>query len=388
MVTPATRPPSRHERRAGPPQASSHRSPSGRRYTSESPPLPRAALAVVAALAMLNLLSAVGGGLVRLGVLPMMAGGPSGPHAMAAHGAVLMAGFFGNLIALERAVALHRGLWVPALAGLGGLLAWGLGAWPAASLLWVASALGLLGLYVWAGWRRAMSLPLAVEASGALALLLGNLGFWLGQAEAARMGWSAFLVLTIAGERRELTRLVRLPPSASTTFLGVWAALGLATLAAWPWPAAAPTLWWLAIAALAAWLLRFDVALRQWRAPAWAGHTAICLTVGYGWLALAAVLGLAGQVVAWHLLWLGFVMAMVFGHAPIMMPALAGWRPAHSRWALAPLALLGLSLLLRVAGSLAADARWLALAGAGHALALLLFGSVMAVAVRRGRRRA
>ena len=53
--------------------------------------------------------------------------------------------------------------------------------------------------------------------------------------------------------------------------------------------------------------------------------------VGYVWLALAAVLGLLGQTVAWHTLWLGFVMAMVFGHAPIMLPALAGWRPEPTR---------------------------------------------------------
>ena len=82
-------------------------------------PLPRWALAAVVLLALLNLLAALGGGLVRLGTLPAGAVGPTGPQAVATHGALLMAGFFGTLIALERAVALHRGLWVPALAGLG-----------------------------------------------------------------------------------------------------------------------------------------------------------------------------------------------------------------------------------------------------------------------------
>jgi hypothetical protein len=354
------------------------------RLARPAAPLPRAGLAAVVVLALLNLIGAVGGGLVRLRAVPLSSLGPTAPPSAATHGAVLMAGFFGTLIALERALALHRGLWVPALAGAGGLLAWGVGGLRPAAVLWTASAIGLLSLYAWAGRHRAMSLPLVVEASGAIALLSGHLAWWAGRPEAARLGWSAFLVLTIAGERRELTRLLRLPPAGATAFVLVWAAAALAPVLAWPWPRHATTLWWLAMAALAAWLLRFDLALRQWRAPGWAGHTAICLSVGYGWLALAAAFGLAGQAAAWRLLWLGFVMAMVFGHAPIMLPALAGWRPVPTRGAWVPLALLGASLLLRTAGQLAAQDHWLALAGIAHALALLLFGAILAWAVRRG----
>lgn len=350
-----------------------------------TPPLPRWAIALVAAMAMLNLLGGVGGGLVRLGSLPAQGFGPTGINAVAAHGAVMMAGFFGALIALERAVALRRGLWVPVLAALGGWLAWGVGQWTAAGVLWVASAAGLVWLYAWAGSNRAMSLPLAVEASGALALLVANAAFAMGQMDAARIGWSAFLVLTIAGERRELTRLVKLPGWASKAFLLVWAGAVAAVLLALWQPGVATALWWTTMALLAAWLLRWDVATRQWRAKGWAGHTAICLVVGYVWLATGSVLGLMGQTVAWHALWLGFVMAMVFGHAPIMLPALAGWRPEPTRWALLPLAVLGVSLALRVGASVTGWADGLAAAGAGHALAFVLFGAVMVRAVRRGR---
>ena len=364
MVTPA--------RPARPPRA------------AEPPPLPRWAIGLVAAMAILNLLGAVGGGLVRLGSLPAQGFGPTGVQAVAAHGAVMMAGFFGALIALERVVALRRGLWVPVLAALGGWLAWGAGQWTAAGGLWVASAAGLLWLYVWAGQNRAMSLPLAVETSGALTLLVANAAFALGQVDAARIGWSAFLVLTIAGERRELTRLVKLPDWASKAFLLVWAGSVAAVLLALWRPDVAVLLWWIAMALLATWLLRWDVATRQWRAKGWAGHTALCLVVGYVWLAVAAVLGLLGQTVAWHALWLGFVMAMVFGHAPILLPALAGWRPEPTRWALLPLVVLGTSLALRVAASVTGWAAGLAAAGAGHALAFVLFGAVMVRAVRRG----
>lgn len=352
---------------------------------ADPPPLPRWAVGAVTLMAILNLLGAVGGGLVRLGALPALGLGPTGTHAIGAHGAVMMAGFFGALIALERVVALRRGLWVPALAALGGWLAWGAGQWTAAGGLWVASAAGLVWLYAWAGSHRALSLPLVVEASGALALLVANAAFLAGLIDADRIGWSAFLVLTIAGERRELTRLVRLPDWASKAFLLVWAGSVAAVLAALLRPDLAAVLWWITMALLAAWLLRWDVATRQWRAKGWAGHTAICLVVGYVWLAVAAVLGLLGQTIAWHALWLGFVMAMVFGHAPIMLPALAGWRPEPTRWALLPLAVLGASLALRVGASVTGWAAGLSTAGAGHAVAFVLFGAVMVRAVRRGR---
>lgn len=350
--------------------------------------LPRWAIAVVALLAVLNLIGTLGGALVRVGTLAPAAGGPTGAAAVLAHGALMMAGFFGTLIALERAVALHRGLWVPLLAGVGGLCAWlgGAGPWStAAQALWLASALGLVGLYAWAGRYRAWSLPLAVEGSGALALLAGTLAAAFGQAELARLCWSAFLVLTIAGERRELMRLVRLPAWSARAFLWGWALLALAIAGhALGAHAAALALWWWVMAMLALWLLRLDIAPRQWRASGWAGHTAICLTVGYGWLLLAAVLGLAGQAAAWHVLWLGFVFAMVFGHAPIMLPALAGWRPRPTRWALLPLALMGASVALRVVAALADLPRAWPLVGAGHVVALLSFALLMARAVWLG----
>lgn len=357
--------------------------------------LPGAAVAAVALLAVLNLLLAAGGGLARLGALPAGAWGPTGPAALAGHGTLMLGGFFGTVIALERAVALQRGLWVPALAGLGGLLAGALGptltgALPLAQALWLLSAAGLLGLYAWAWRYRAGSLPLAVEASGAAALLLAHAGLAAGDASLARLGGGAFLVLTIAGERRELMRLRPLPRWAGQAFLVGWAGMGLSlalTLASAGSTEVAHALWWSLLAALATWLLAFDLARFQARAAGWAGHTARCLLAGYAWLAAAAALGLAGHPGAWHALWLGFVWAMVFGHAPIMMPALAGWRPLYTRWALLPVAVMSASLLLRLAGDTLHRPTLAAAAGAGHALAWVLFAALMAHAVRAGARR-
>ncbi len=351
-------------------------------------PLSRTLIACCAALALANLLAALLGGLLRLGTLPGTVGSaaPAG-QALALHGALMMGGFFGSLIALERVVALRRGRWVPLAASGAGLLALA-GQQTLAAWLWLLSAAGLLGLYLWAGRHRAWSLPLAVESAGALALLAAAFAHAFGLPDTARWGWSLFLVLTIAGERRELTRLLPLPRWAGRVFVaGVPALLAVLPLSLWQ-PQAAALLGWTLLGLLALWLLAFDLARRQWRAPGWAGHTALCLLLGYVWLlaaALAALVldqGRAGGI-AWHLLWLGFVFAMVFGHAPIMLPALAGLRPRHSRWALAPLGLLAASLLLRSAASLAGWPTGLAWAGAVHGLALLSFAAIMVGLLRK-----
>jgi hypothetical protein len=108
---------------------------------------------------------------------------------------------------------------------------------------------------------------------------------------------------------------------------------------------------------------------------------AACLLSGYVWLAIGGVLVLRfGALVAGprydavlHAIFLGFVFAMIFGHAPIIFPAVLGspisFRPAFY----AHLSLLHFSLALRLAGDLAG---WLTArqwGGLLNALVLLLF---------------
>lgn len=368
-------------------------------------------VALVVGLAAANLLAGLAGGLSRLGW-------PTPTPAIAVHGGVLLFGFFGALIALERAVALRSiaagwGLMVPGAAALGGVLVWA-SAWPAAGwALNLLASTGLAGLYGLAAHRRADSLHLRVQAGAAVCWTLGTVAM-LGQAPAAAtLAGMAFLVGTIAGERRELTQFVRLRPAAARGFLLIVACGAASVLAgvvgavapaaAAPLVEWAPWLWWLSVAGLALWLIRLDVGLHGWLRAGWVGHTALCLAVGYGWMCVAALLALSGllaqafgpanaTVAAWapsatHALLLGFVFAMVFGHAPLMLPALARVRPVYTGWVRWPLWLLGFSLALRVVATGLGDGALLAWAGAGHALALALFALTMAWATWQGMRR-
>ena len=353
-----------------------------------------AAIALCALLAALNLLAGASGGLARLG-LPVPAA------ALGLHGAVMACGFFGTLIALERAVALRRlaGLIAPLAAGVGGPLAWMLHTPQAAQGAWGLAAGALVALYLTAGMTRAWSLPLAIELAAALCWAAGTAAWAGGGLAAAVPGWVAFLVLTIAAERRELTQMVRLPAFARGVFLLIVAlvlaavALGLAGTAAivspGQWPAG---LWWTACAGLALWLLHWDIAPRKWRSPGWLGHTAQCLSVGYGWLLAGALLGLTGlgwpggaAPLALHAVLLGFVFAMVFGHAPIILPALAKVRPVYSPWARWPIWILSASLVMRGAALASGSAGAMTIAGAGHALAIAWFAAVMITSVARAR---
>jgi hypothetical protein len=347
----------------------------------------RAGVALCALFAGLNLLAGASGGLARLG-LPVPAA------AIGVHGAVMACGFFGTLIALERAVALRRllGLTAPLAAGVGGILAWALHAESAAQAAWAVAACALVGLYGLAGVTRAWSAHLIVELLGAVCWATGTAAWAAGSLSAGVTGWTAFLVLTIAAERRELTQMLRLPSVAHRLFAAVVAlvlvavalagadALGAET-GAWVAPA-----WWTACAVLALWLLRWDIAPRKWRSPGWLGHTGQCLTVGYAWLLIGALLGLVSlrwpggvTALAQHAVLLGFVFAMVFGHAPIILPALAGDRPLYSAWARLPIWILSASLLLRGAATATGSAGALAAAGAMHALAIVWFAAVMLV---------
>src|SRR5574337_1411503 len=125
--------------------------------------------------------------------------------------------------------------------------------------------------------------------------------------------WIAFLVLTIAGERLELSRFMPPSPAASRVFATI-VAIALASLALWalPW---SRRLFGGALLALALWLSRQDIARRTVRQAGLTRFIAVCLLAGYFWLALGGALIVAAGLdpgspaydAALHALMLGFV---------------------------------------------------------------------------------
>lgn len=109
------------------------------------------------------------------------------------------------------------------------------------------------------------------------------------------------------------------------------------------------------------WLLAQDIALRTARGRGLSGYVGRCLLSGYVWLGVGAVVlaapGAAYASLAWdaglHAIFLGFVFSMVFGHAPLVVPAIARAELRFHGGFYVPLALLHLSVAARLAGALA-----------------------------------
>jgi hypothetical protein len=94
--------------------------------------------------------------------------------------------------------------------------------------------------------------------------------------------------------------------------------------------------------------------------------------------------GTASYDAAVHALALGFVLAMVFGHAPIIFPAVLRVPVPYHPAFYAPLALLHLSLVVRLAGDATGRFEWTRAGGLLNALAIAAFILGTAVAVTRG----
>ena len=84
---------------------------------------------------------------------------------------------------------------------------------------------------------------------------------------------------------------------------------------------------------------------------------------------------------------IGFVFAMVFGHAPIIFPAVARVKVPYHPAMYLPLILLHVSLAVRLAGGLQADFALRQTGGLLNALALLAFIIVMLASVLSGKTR-
>lgn len=336
-------------------------------------------------LVAVSLLAAVAGGLLRAGVAwPGAQASAIVGQAAAAHAALMLSGFLGTVVAIERAVAikLRWAFAAPFASGIASLFML-TGHTP------VAAWLGVLGAAVFVGVNivvvmRQRAAHTALLLVGALAWLVGNVAFAAGHGIGITLPWwFAFLVLTIAAERLEMTRLMRRHPAAHPSLLAiVFALLAGAALSAIA-PAPGGVVYGAALAALAAWLGVFDIARRTARAHGLSRYMALCLLGGYVWLGVAGV-AWAGMSLGWplrdaalHALGLGFIVSMVMGHAPVILPAVARIKLRYGAWFYAPLALLHASLILRLAGGLLHPE--LRSAGAVlNAVALALFAATVA----------
>jgi hypothetical protein len=303
------------------------------------------------------LVAGIIGGLLRAGVAVPLPGEADWPgRAVLGHAFLVICGFLGSVIGLERAVAARAryAYAAPAFSALAGTCQLA-GAPAAASWLAVAGALLFMTVNVML-LERQRAAHTYVLVAGALGWFIGNLLLATGApAPAIVPWWLSFLVLTIAAERLEMTRLMRRRRGAAPALYACLGALVLGSAGFTLSPVAGGLLYGLALFGLALWLAVHDIARRTVAARGLSRYMAVCLLLGYAWLAvsglawMATALGYAVRDVALHALGLGFVFGMMFAHAPVILPALTRVKILFGGYFYVPLALLHASLLVRLA---------------------------------------
>jgi hypothetical protein len=302
----------------------------------------------------ISLLAGLDGALLLLGVWSPV----TSTRLSEWHGPLMVLGFVGTVICLERAVALgHRlAFLVPAVSGLGVIVL--LAPLPfdsarAGLALLTLAQLGLLTIYV-PLWRRSHDDAIVIQGAGAFCAAGAAALLTTGVHVSQIVGWLAcYMILTICGERLELSRLTMARNRALP-------ALCLAVVAALLVSVVSPAIGWrvlgVVLIGLAVWLCRHDVARGGLRRGGQAAYIGTLLMVGYLWLATAGIvctvqgppISRSGYDAVVHSLFLGFTMGMILGHAPIILPAVLQVRLEWTTWFWLPAFLLEASLLVRI----------------------------------------
>jgi hypothetical protein len=342
------------------------------------------------AFSLLLLLTAIWAGELRLGWRwPILL-----PSLPISHGPLMVSGFLGTLIGLERAVAL-RVRWAylgPLATAVGGImLLFDIGNNLGAALILIGSFILVIDfIYI---LRRHMAAYTITMALGALVWFLGNL-LWVAGRPIYQivLWWAGFLILTIAGERLELGRLLSHPRNVQRAFSLIVAVFLAGLVILLGLPETGMPIAGIAMIAMAIWLFVYDIARRTVRKPGLPRYTAICLLMGYFWLAVSGILILVnGQQVAGmlydaylHAIFLGFVFSMLFAHAPIIFPAVLGYPVVFHPSFYVFLITLHVSLLIRIGADLMGLWQLRLWAGLLNGFALTLFIITMMVMVVGG----
>lgn len=306
-------------------------------------------------IAALTLILALLTGLARLGW------DVGSPPLSESHGSIFVLGFLGLVIGMERAVALAKGwAWLVPAASAVAMLSLVGGMPLASSGFLLLGGVGLVAVFAVAH-RLQPELHIRVMGMGAVAWVIAGVGLLASRPRHELVpALAGFLVLTIMGERLELSRLLGLNEASiwwiRTVTVLVVAGSGLAMLDVRLGAAASGV----GFLAGAVWLSRNDVAKRTIAVAGVTRYMASALLVGYVWLAISGIIwsfaglqpGSFTYDAAVHSLFLGFIFSMVFAHAPIVVPALTRLPFPYSPALWLPLAVLHISLLLRVSGDL------------------------------------
>jgi hypothetical protein len=330
-------------------------------------------------LVLIGLLAGISGGWIRLGSLLVPL-----PSAAANHGLLMVGGFLGTLISVERAMVMSQKSWllIPLLTGFS-TIPFLMGNSETGLLLLMAGSLGLSAIMHLQTLKHPKFHSVLLYI-GAACWFVGNFFAWqTGLIAAGTTWWIGFLMFTIVGERMELSQFLPVPN---------WSKIALKTLLALftlglvvPFHSWGNEIMGGAALLIAIWLLRFDMAKVAARKKGQFRYIGLGLRFGYVWLGFQGLVLLFMESHALyydlmlHTFFLGFVFSMIWAHAPIIFPTIFALRisPYHPvlwlSWSIFQLTLMG-----RILFSLMGEFELRKIFGVANGFAILIQFALMA----------
>jgi len=339
------------------------------------------------ALGIMALLTGIWSGLLRMGwSFPTFE-----TNWIPLHGPLMVCGFLGTVIGMERAVAQQKMFFylAPLFTALGGILMIFEISQSYSAILFSAGSLVLVINFVFV-LKNFPSMHVTIMALGSLLFFIGNIIWFSGfPIPNVVLWWAGFLILTIAGERLELNRLLQPTTSIKLFFHFAVSIFLIGVILSTFIYSMGMFISGIGMIFLSYWLLRYDLAKKSIKNKGLPKFIAIALITGYVWLGISGVFALLFnemQVGPYydtilHCIFLGFVFSMIFGHAPIIFPAILKVNMNFKNRFYIHLLLLHFSLIIRILSDITfwIDGRLLGSLLNGIAVLLFLANTVSSI---------
>lgn len=339
-------------------------------------------------LAMLCLISGLWSGLNRIGWDVTML--PIAPH----HGAVMVGGFLGTLIALEKIIPLKKRILylIPGVNALS--IAFFFSGHPKVSLyILVASSASLAIVFLYY-FRQQRNVIYLLMFTGACCWLVGNIllltKFFY---PLAFPWWAAFALCIIAAERLEL--MAFLPVSNFNKKFFVFLLLAFVAGVSFSFHGTGNLICGISLIGISLWLMRHDIIGINLTKSGLPKFVAASLLSGYTALLMTGIFffSLSDQWLTYdaivHSFFLGFVFSMIFAHGPMILPGVIGisTKP-FSRLLYLWLAILQTSWLIRIFADVWIEMELRKASGLLSALAIVGYFVTLVTAIIRSERHA
>ncbi|SIN81875.1 hypothetical protein [Algoriphagus halophilus] len=295
------------------------------------------------------------------------------------HGAMMTGSFLGTVILIERIVTFKK-KWLFALPiiNASSLLFFYLNWNQIAFSCLIIGSLGLVFVFYLINLKQT-ELGYQMMWVGSAMWLVGNAHLLIFQKYAnSIIWWMGFLLLTIVGERMELTRF--LPLSQFKKNILMLFLLLFVISCVLPFHLGGQLLTGISMTGIGFWLLLYDMVRKSIKKPGIHRFSALTLSFAYSWLAVAGIFFLFNQSgsisydALIHSFFLGFVFSMIFAHAPIILPGVLGLasKPYHSVWYFW-VGIFQLSLVVRILGDFLSFLSWKQVGGFINGVVILIF---------------